>query len=228
MFGLFKPKWQHRNPEVRIEAIRSHDLHNDLIVKIAQTDKHLDVRITALKKISEPNILYALWLHESSNAGKKAVLAQISSVFAQSNDPRNTLSDFIRNTVKREFSLVDLLEASSDLQIKQLIIPLLDVKKDLPHLVAKNYQFVLDELKFIKDTDVLSFLIKTANISDKKLLAHLKACLEEETEQLRKISLKEQLLLSYQELASQQNLAPLNVFSALETEWNSNELGDEN
>lgn len=228
MFGLFKPKWQHRNPEVRIEAIRSHDLHNDLIVKIAQTDKHLDVRITALKKISEPNILYALWLHESSNAGKKAVLAQISSVLAQSNNPRNTLSDFIRNTVKREFSLVDLLEASSDLQIKQLIIPLLDVKKDLPHLVAKNYQFVLDELKFIKDTDVLSFLIKTANISDKKLLAHLKACLEEETEQLRKISLKEQLLLSYQELASQENLAPLNVFSALETEWNSNELGDEN
>lgn len=227
MFGFFKPKWQHRHSNVRIEAISNLELDHAIILKIAQTDKDVNVRIAALQKISELNILYAILLQEPCEVGKVEVLKRISTVFLQEASLENAVQNFMKNTVRRDFPVADLLMASSNRQLKQLLFPMINLQKDLPKLVDARYTFSVDELLLIDDLDVLNHLIKKANITDKKVLAHLKDAMQKQEEVAHKSALKAELLQRYQALAEAEALAPLNVFSALEKEWNENGLGDE-
>lgn len=227
MFGFFKPKWQHRNSNIRIEAINHLELDKETILKIAQTDKDVDVRIAALQKILELNILYAILLQEPCEKGKVAVLKQISTVFLKENSLENSVKNFMKTTVRRDFPLADLLMACDNRSLKQLLFPMINLQKDLPKLVGANYVFSVEELVLINDLEVLSHLVKKANITDKKVLAHLKDAIQQQEDTERKVALKAELLKQYAELAEAEPLTPLNIFSALEKEWNENQLGDE-
>ncbi|WP_077927745.1 DUF349 domain-containing protein [Wohlfahrtiimonas populi] len=227
MFGFFKPKWQHRNSNIRIEAIHNLALDKETILKIAQTDKDVDVRIAALQKITELNILYAILLQEPCSKGKVAVLKQISAVLLQQDSLEVSVQSFMKTTVRRDFPLVDLLMACDNRQLKQLLFTMINLQKDLPKLVDANYVFSVEELVLIDDLEVLSHLVKKANITDKKVLAHLKDAIQQQEDAERKTALKAELLKQYAELAEVEPLAPLNIFSALEKEWNENQLGNE-
>ena len=227
MFGFFKPKWQHRNSNIRIEAINNLELDKETILKIAQTDKDVDVRIAALQKILELNILYAILLQEPCEKGKKAVLKQISAVLLQQVSLEAAVQNFMKTTVRRDFPLADLLMACDNRSLKQLLFPMINLQKDLPKLADANYAFSVEELVLINDLEVLSHLVKKANITDKKVLAHLKNAIQQQENAERKVALKAELLKQYAELVEAEPLAPLNIFSALEKEWNENQLGDE-
>lgn len=56
---LFKPKWQHANPEVRVKAVTKIQDTN-LLAKIACEDKAAEVRSAAVNNISDENILAEL------------------------------------------------------------------------------------------------------------------------------------------------------------------------
>ena len=227
MFGFFKPKWQHRNSNIRIEAIHNLALDKETILKIAQTDKDVDVRIAALQKITELNILYAILLQEPCSKGKVAVLKQISAVLLKQDSLEASVQNFMKTTVRRDFPLADLLMACDNRQLKQLLFPMVNLQKDLPKLVDANYVFSVEELVLINDLEVLSHLVKKANITDKKVLAHLKDAIQQQEDAERKTALKAELLKQYAELAEAEPLAPLNIFSTLEKEWNENQLGNE-
>lgn len=70
---LFKPKWQHSNPEVRKAAIAglnssdSQDLK--VLVEAFLTETHDEIRQTALIAINQPDTL--IQLYKSAHAGKK-------------------------------------------------------------------------------------------------------------------------------------------------------------
>ncbi len=228
MFGFFKPKWQHRNSNVRIKAICELELDKEIILKLAQTDKDIDVRIAALQKIDELNILYALLLQEPCEKGKNAVLKQLSVVFLQNDSFENAVHHFMQTTVRRDFPVADLLMVCDHAPLKALLFSKINLQKDLPKLVDANYAFSIEELVLIDDLDVLNHLVKKANITDKKVLAHLKSTMQKQEDIERKIALKAELLTQYAELAKAEPLAPLNVLSTLEKVWNENELGDEN
>lgn len=228
MFGFFKPKWQHRNPKIRIETIQEGNLDKELILKIAQTDKEPMVRIVAIRNINELNILYALFLQEPCIEGKDAVLQQISKIISHSDNPKAALHNFLNTTVRRDFPIADLLMASENSEFKALLFPAINAQKDLPRLLEAKYAFSFNELELIRDVEVLSALVKDANITDKKILAHLKELIKAQEESARKLALKADLLAKYELLASANPLPALNVFSDLEKEWDANDLGPEN
>lgn len=227
MFGFFKPKWQHRHSNIRIEAIKNSELDHAIILKIAQTDKDVDVRIAALQKISELNILYAILLQEPCEAGKIAILKRISTVFLQEASLENAVQNFMKNTVRRDFPVADLLMASNDRALKQLLFSMINLQKDLPRLLEANYTFSVEELVLIDDLETLNHLIKKSNITDKKVLAHLKSAMQKQEAIEHKITLKAELLKQYKALVDAEVLAPLNIFSALEKEWHDHQLGEE-
>lgn len=227
MFGFFKPKWQHRNPKIRIEAVNN-NLEKDLILKIAQTDKDVDVRMAAFMQIDELNLLYAIVLQEPCDHGRKAALEQIIAVFTQDTSPKTSIHNFMETTVRRGFPFADLLMVCRDPKIKQLLFPLINLQKDLPKLVEENYPFTVDELLLVDNIDVLTSLVKRANITDKKVLMHLKNAIQKQESIEQKILLKASLLEKYQALAVSEPLMALNVFSEVENDWNAYELGEEN
>jgi hypothetical protein len=61
---LFRPKWQHTSPDVRIDAIQkldsSNDEHRQILISLAHEDKDNDVRQQAIKRISDLNELQKL------------------------------------------------------------------------------------------------------------------------------------------------------------------------
>ncbi len=228
MFGFFKPKWQHRNPKIRITTIQEGCLDKELILKIAQTDKELMVRIAAIEKINELNLLYALFLQEPCANGKEAILKQISQVISQSENSENLLHNFLNTTVRRDFPIADLLIASDSSAVKKLLFPLINPQKDLPKLIDVKYVFTPDELSLIDNMDVLVALVRDPNVTDKKILTHLKELIKSREEVARKTALQAELLSKYEALASTEPLPALNVFSDLEKEWATNHFGDEN
>ena len=227
MFSFFKPKWQHRNPKIRIEAINSQELDKDMIVKMAQTDPEIDVRIAAFQHISELNLLYAILLQEPCDHGKKVILRQISLQFLKEDQVEYAINNFMGTTVRRDFPMADLLMVCEESKLKQLLFPKINLKKDLPKLVDSNYLFSVDELLLVDDLGLLNSLIKKSNITDKKVLAHLKDALRKHEEAERLVQLKTTLLNRYQAIAESEQLVPLNVFSEIEKEWNEHQLGDE-
>lgn len=71
---FIKPKWQHRNPEVRKLALESVD---DLVVlsEIAQNDEDATVRRVAVRRIEDMNLLYQI-IQKDQDSGVREIAAQ--------------------------------------------------------------------------------------------------------------------------------------------------------
>jgi hypothetical protein len=56
---LFRPKWKHSDPNVRLEAIKDLSADDDLprLVQVARHDRDVRVRRVAIKKIDDPDLL---------------------------------------------------------------------------------------------------------------------------------------------------------------------------
>lgn len=227
MFGFFKPKWQHRNPKVRIDAIKTQELDKELILKIAQTDLDLSVRMAAIELITELNVLYAILLQQSCQAGKKAVLQKIAHELSETETVATAFQSFMKDTVRRDFPLADLLMVAKHKGLKRHIFAKMDVQKDLPKLMDNNYVITMEDVALVKDRGLLLALSKY-DLTDKKLLLHIKSELWVQEEVERKQALKVELLQKYQDLVEDPQLPALNIFSELEKSWNDNALGDEN
>ncbi len=63
MFGLFKPKWEHANPDIRRQAITTLT-DNDILITIAKEDENIDVRKTAASQLTD--IPFLLELHRKN------------------------------------------------------------------------------------------------------------------------------------------------------------------
>ena len=82
---LFKPKWKHSNPEVRLEAVRAlDDDEAALLATIARQDTDARVRRIAVKRIVDADVLTDVAAHEPDESLRKAAIEKAEEVLVGS------------------------------------------------------------------------------------------------------------------------------------------------
>ena len=92
---LFRPKWKHSDPAVRIEAVKEFTAEDDagLLAQVVRQDSDARVRRTALKKIADPGLLDELAQRDPDeslrkDAADKAVELLVSAALQDSDEAR--------------------------------------------------------------------------------------------------------------------------------------------
>ena len=78
-FDLFRPKWQHSNPETRAEAVRGlGDDEGVILTRVAQKDSDPRVRKIAIRKIGDPALLGQI-ARSDPDEGLRSMAAEMAS-----------------------------------------------------------------------------------------------------------------------------------------------------
>ena len=78
---LFKPKWKHSNPDVRLEAVRAlGDDEAALLATIARQDNDARVRRIAVKRIVDADVLTDVAAHDPDESLRKAAIEKAEEV----------------------------------------------------------------------------------------------------------------------------------------------------
>jgi hypothetical protein len=114
---LFRPKWKHSDPAVRIEAVKEFTAEDDagLLAQVVRQDSDARVRRTALKKIADPGLLDELAQRDPDeslrkDAADKAVELLVSAAL-QDTDEARALTAVGRISAQR--TLADIAVRSS-------------------------------------------------------------------------------------------------------------------
>jgi len=90
---LFKPKWQNKNVEIRLDSV-THEQHPDLInslLEIAANDDDSGVRCAAIKRLHQLENILNLYGNESNDEVKSLLEDRIRQLAASSNELRPPL-----------------------------------------------------------------------------------------------------------------------------------------
>ena len=159
--SFFKPKWQHKDPKVRIQAINTLGGESVELIKLAQTDPDMEVRMEALVRLTHLPTLIQLG-HSAGSLGERAKQRVIglaatdahhdvllADVFVWLNNPaliRSIARDATRGAKLRKHALEQLDDQDLLFDIAQA-----DPSKDVQFLVASK----LTDLEKIKQLDKL-------------------------------------------------------------------------
>ncbi|MFN3785344.1 MAG: hypothetical protein ACK4RS_00760, partial [Thiothrix sp.] len=187
---LFKPKWQHNDPKVRIQGLSALAGDSVELINIAQTDPNSDVRMEAITLLTHLPTLVKLG-HTPGLIGERArqrVIGLAASnphhdhllaeVFAWLQNPallRSIARDRMRGNKLRQQALEKLEDQELLFEIANT-----DTSKEIQYLAAKR----------LHDLDKLILLEKTHGKNNKRL-RHL---VKERTEQVRQQQQLEQAI----------------------------------
>ena len=159
--SFFKPKWQHKDPKVRIQAINTLGGESVELIKLAQTDPDMEVRMEAIVRLTHLPTLIQLG-HSAGSLGERAKQRVIglaatdahhdvllADVFVWLNNPaliRSIARDATRGAKLRKHALEQLDDQDLLFDIAQA-----DPSKDVQFLVASR----LTDLEKIKQLDKL-------------------------------------------------------------------------
>ena len=159
--SFFKPKWQHKDPKVRIQAINTLGGESVELIKLAQTDPDMEVRMEAVVRLTHLPTLIQLG-HSAGSLGERAKQRVIglaatdahhdvllADVFVWLNNPaliRSIARDATRGAKLRKHALEQLDDQDLLFDIAQA-----DPSKDVQFLVASR----LTDLEKIKQLDKL-------------------------------------------------------------------------
>jgi hypothetical protein len=107
---LFKPKWQHKNADIRLESVAS-DQHPDLInslVEIAGTDDDRRIRCAAIRRLHQLGNILKLYGSEKDQSVRTLLEERIRQLASSSNESRPALE--LRMQVVETTSDRDLIE----------------------------------------------------------------------------------------------------------------------
>ena len=160
--SLFKPKWQHKNPDVRIKALQNLDGSSTELIGLAKADPSLDVRLQAIQCLLHIPTLKSL-ANESADGVADGVKSRVTELVL--NQPSLTDLDQL-------YSLVD------DIQIHQ------KVASNHDHPAAIRTQAI----DIIDDQDLLFTIANTDNSKQIQYLAASKLTDYTQLKKLRKFT----------------------------------------
>lgn len=163
---LFKPKWQHSDPLVRLKAIEelNQDENADCLVSLAAQDLDSRVRKAALLKIERPELLENL-LSETDPVSEWVVVAE-HIVNTASTLKDSVIVDFHRK--KKEWKQSELLSQLTQSESAELVEMLLSSSTDdemLVHIAcqAKPVQLRIWAVERAQSSSILQKIVKAAN-----------------------------------------------------------------
>ncbi len=176
-----KPKWQHENPEVRLEAVKELD-DQKILIDIAKNDLDEDVREEAVLKINDEAVLIDIAKNDEGFCVRKEAIYKITDesviIDILKNDPRSDIRGVCIRNINDVSVLMDVarndsykdnrIAAAIKVGIKNIDDEsiLIDVAKD-----AYSWEDRLAAVKKIKDVNVLIDIANNDNTSDVRLEA---------------------------------------------------------
>jgi len=79
---IFRPKWEHRNAEVRLAALRELVASDPVLLRLAREDSEPSVRQQAVRRIGDPQILYLLLADERNEAVREVCSKRLNRLLA--------------------------------------------------------------------------------------------------------------------------------------------------
>lgn len=156
---LFRPKWQHSDPEIRAAAVRA--LGNGdgaLLAKIARSDVDAGVRRAAIKKIDEPGLLGEVAAKDEDAELRRIAGEKLTRILvAQASGGTGPAAVAALGELTSEQAVVDVAKHAVDEEVRRVA---LDRLRDTAAIVevaraAKEATMRVAALAAIDDQDVL-------------------------------------------------------------------------
>lgn len=187
---LFRPKWQHNNPAVRNEAARKLDPsiteHYQILTELANNDSDLDVRQTAITKITDLSLLKKFADNNSDSAQQAASqrCADLISGLAVGLDDKQRL--LALDSCSQQL-LFEIANHSPIKLIQEHAITLLTQQDLLLQLTTENTNSQIRQLAVagIIEPDTLKAAINALKTRDKRALQMARSKLNSLKEQDR-------------------------------------------
>lgn len=179
--NLFKPKWQHTDAKVRIQALDSLAGDSVEIIKLAQTDPHSAVRMEAVVRLTHIPTLVKIG-HTPGSIGERA-RQRIVALAASDHHHDHLLADVFQWLQQNPALLRSLArDPMRGVKLRHQAINLLDDQELLFNIASndtsKEIQFLA--ASHICDLDKLKVLEKTHGKNNKRLRQLLKERMEQE------------------------------------------------
>jgi len=186
---LFKPKWQHPDPKVRLNAIKKLK-DESILIEIAQKETVEEIRIAAIKRINDEETLRKIIKKESSKSIRIETLRKLHSDVKMRNKSKNypwtkKHEDFLKNIIDKDQSAP--LRQEALINLNEIIQDKLSENKyhNRQYLEQQDDQSFLKDI-LLNDENTQIRLIAIQNIDDQSTLAEI--ALKERDAELRKVA----------------------------------------
>lgn len=178
---LFKPKWQHANPEVRKQALENMDASElDILREVATQDSEPRLRCLAVRKINDLETLKELSQEGNSNWEVSQLARQrFHNALAgqlDSNASLETRLQYIREMQDNQDFMTHLLREAKDVEIRALVLEHVEDEALLAE-VAQNdpaSQLRLQAAERLQSEELLDQVAKQVRNRDKRVYRLLK------------------------------------------------------
>ncbi len=229
MFNWFKPRWQHTNESVRLEALSTLEADHEAIMTMAKHDKSQAIRIAACQRIYQLVTVYNLYYAEPAKTVKTAIWQHIQHLWLGNHSQGPSLTQRLQWINEEKFTDIPYLAIvlhAKDSALKTAAFNKINSPADWWEIACTPNDFQQQSIDKFSDIDQLNTLIKTIPAHNKRLLKLAKTHLShlQNTQQLA--ATEKALLADYAKLA-QQTEAPLNQLSQLDQTWKKHGLENE-
>jgi hypothetical protein len=223
--ALSRPKWRHKNPDIRKKAIAELE-DQTLLLEVVNVDTDLEVQSTALAQITDQNILDTII--DNLSESLPAMLQQQARSQALEQllpEGKNTNSEQLAN-IHDDSTLIRIASLSDDTQLISAAITQIEDEEFLKD-VASNHGLAkvrLQAAQGISNTSTLKALMAATKGRDKAIYRHCKTLLDQhhadqqlKAEQQRQI---QKLAQAAQHLAKAADSPEYNArYHILEQQW---------
>lgn len=174
--GLFKPKWQHKKPAVRLQALINLEGSSDALIKVATSDPDLDVRLSAIQHLQHIPTLKHL---------------------------AKSTSEKIPEKVKKR--VIELTLTQPKLAELETVYYLVDEQQIHQTVVCDNHQCAAIRLHALKFIDDQALLFKLADTDESRQIQFLSATKLTDFKQLQKLKRLAKTNKKFRQLLKQKN-----------------------
>ena len=185
--AFFKPKWQHKDPQVRKRAVQEFNLaraeDRDALLQVVRSDAELAVRSAALKRIDDLDVLASVAQSDASEEGRTAASQRYANVLCGVERGAAALTDRLqRLAALTDIKLLeDIARRGAESELRRAALQRVEREALLGDIALQDPD---PELRYaavvrIKQKSTLERVAKQARMKDKRVSTAAREKLEQ-------------------------------------------------
>ncbi len=171
---FFKPKWQHRNPTKRCEAIAVLHLDDPALLTLARHDQVAEVRKAAISKLTEIEVLGEIAETEPHTSVGQHAAARLEDLVCGRAKGAPALNERLHFLAHKHVqrSIAAIARQGKETELRSAAIARLNSPQLLMEIALQDpiAEVRLEATKYINDLELLDRVIKGAKKSDKRVV----------------------------------------------------------
>ncbi len=176
--NIFKPKWQHKRPAIRKQAVNSLNPNNTeqhtILLELSQSDPDLDVRLAAIDRLHDTNALNTLAMQGNDNAIQNQAQTRLVRILSDNQSATLDLAAYTQviKALRDNTSLLKTLCVNSeDLSYQTVLIDHIYDEATLASLAVESKLTKVRQLAVqrVNAVEHLNYIIKQIRHRDKRV-----------------------------------------------------------